>query len=314
MSVTFEQIQAAAQRIAPHIHRTPLLQSTLLNQLTGAELYFKAEHLQKTGAFKARGAHNAVFSLTDEEAARGVVTHSSGNHAAALALAAQRRGIRADIVMPSNASVAKMDAVRGYGGHIHRCEPTLLSRESTAAALQRESERVFIHPFDNDAVIAGQGTVGLEITEQLAAPADVVITPVGGGGLLAGCATAIKAQWPQCQMIGAEPFGSDNATRSFHSGERVTSYQSETVCDGLRAVIGQRNFELIKTQVDDIQLVGDDTILHAMRLVWSRLKQVIEPSAAVALALVLANPTAFRGKKVVVVLTGGNLDLDRLLW
>ncbi|SHG77323.1 pyridoxal-phosphate dependent enzyme [Ferrimonas marina] len=315
MTVTLDDIRIAAERILPHVHRTPILSSAQLDAIAGCELHFKGEHLQKVGAFKARGAHNAVFALSEEQARLGVATHSSGNHAAALALAAKRRGISADIVMPSNAPQAKVDAVKGYGGHIHFCEPTLEARETTLAAVRAEGGQTEIHPYDNDQVIAGQGTTGLEITEQLAqTPPDVVITPVGGGGLLAGTAVAIKSLWPQCQVLGAEPSGADDAQRSFRAGRLIEQTGPDTVCDGLLTSLGVRNFALIQQHVDDILCADDSTIIEAMQLIWSRLKQVVEPSAAVPLACVLAHPERFAGKRVAIVFSGGNLDLAKLPW
>ncbi len=313
MPIECKDIELAAERIRPWVHRTPLLSSAQLDALSGAQLHFKAEHLQKVGAFKARGAHNAVFALTEAEAHQGVCTHSSGNHAAALALAAQRRGISADIVMPRNAPTAKVEAVKGYGGVVHFCTPTLRAREARLAQIRAERGQVVVHPYDNDQVIAGQGTVGLEITEQLEA-ADVVLTPVGGGGLLAGCALAVKNRWPQCEVIGAEPSGADDAMRSLAAGAIIEQTAPDTVCDGLLTSLGQRNFALIQRHVDAILCVDDAQIIAAMQLVWTRLKQVVEPSAAVPLAVVLAHPERFAGRRVVMVLSGGNLDLGKLPW
>lgn len=315
MAVQFQDILDAKKRIAPYVHQTPLLTCSQVDEICGARLWFKAEHLQKVGAFKARGAHNAVFKLSEADASKGVSTHSSGNHAAALALAAKARGITADIVMPDNAPSAKVAAVEGYGGRIHFCLPTLEARETTLAAVRAESDQVEIHPYDHDDVIAGAGTAALEITEQWQGDEpDVVITPVGGGGLLAGTALAIKSVWPNTRVYGAEPLGANDARRSFEAGRIIPQTGPDTLCDGLRTSLGERNFALIQRHVDGILCADDTQIVSAMRLVWSRMKQVIEPSAAVPLAVVQAHAERFRGKRVVLIFSGGNLDLDKLPW
>ena len=306
--VTFEHIQQAATRIEAYIHRTPVMTSTALNERAGCELYFKCENFQKVGAFKARGAHNAVLRLTQAQREAGVATHSSGNHAAALALAASRTDAPAYIVMPENAPSNKIEAVRGYGAQITFCEPTFEARESGLAAVVERTGATFIAPYDNPDVIAGQGTAVAEMAGQLASSADCLVVPVGGGGLLAGSALSARSLWPDCRVIGAEPAGADDARRSFESGVRQPQPAPDTIADGLRSSLGELNFRLIMEHVDDIFSVADAEILAAMKLVWSRMKIVIEPSAAVALAVVLSRPSEFKGKRVAIVLSGGNVD------
>lgn len=310
MSVTFADVEAARDRIRDYVHETPLLSSQQLDLESGATLFFKAEHLQKVGAFKARGAANAVFSLSDSEAGHGVATHSSGNHGAALARAAQLRGIPAHIVVPENAKSAKVAAISSYGGQVIRCESTLAAREAALEVVVQETGATIIHPYDDVRVIAGQGTTALEIlaqTDRL----DSVVIPVGGGGLLAGSSVVFKTQ-SAVKVYGAEPASADDAYRSFKSGVRVTSHTPKTMADGLQTTLGETNFAIIREQVDDILLVSEDEIVAAMRLIWSRLKQVVEPSSAVTLAAVLKYPELFQNQKVCLVLTGGNLDLDDL--
>lgn len=315
LSVDNAAVVQAANRIAPFIHRTPLISTESLSRLSGCELWLKAENLQKVGAFKARGAHNAVLALSAEQAARGVVTHSSGNHAAAVALAARNRGITAHVVMPSNAPEVKQAAVAGYGAVITLCPPTLDAREETVERIQHETGAVLVHPYDDPVVIAGQGTAGLEIIEQLAAnPPDAVVVPVGGGGLLSGVAVAVKNALPDCLVIGAEPAGADDAHRSFTSGELVPQLDPRTIADGLLTSLGERNFAIIMKLVDDILVVDDDEIIEAMQLIWTRCKLVVEPSGAVAVAAILAHRDRFTDRRVVAVLTGGNVDLTRLPW
>lgn len=311
---TIEDIHAAARRIAPYIHRTPVMSSQLINAATACDVYFKCENLQKAGAFKARGAHNAVLQLTPAAQAKGVATHSSGNHAAALALAASHFAIPAYIVMPRNAPASKVEAVRAYGGQITFCEPTQAARESELAAVCAATGAVFIPPYDHPDVIAGQGTTALEIAEQMPEPPDFLITPVGGGGLLAGCAVASRALLPSTQVIGAEPAGADDALRSLETRIRQPQNAPNTVADGLRTGLGEMNFSLILDHVADILSSDDTTILSAMRLIWTRMKLIVEPSAAVGLAVILDNPQRFAGKRVAVVLTGGNVDIDKLPW
>ena len=312
--VTIENIRAAALRIAPYIHRTPVLSSQLINALAGCEIYFKCENLQKVGAFKARGAHNAVLLLTPAARARGVATHSSGNHAAALALAASHFGIPAYIVMPQNAPASKVEAVRAYGGEITFCESTQAAREGELKVVCASTGASFIPPYDHCDVIAGQGTTALEIAEQLQPAPDVLITPVGGGGLLAGCAVASEALMPNTLVIGAEPAGADDALRSLKAGVRQPQTAPDTVADGLRTALGAINFSLIRDHVADILSSEDATIIRAMRMIWTHMKLVVEPSAAVGLAVILDNPRRFAGKRLAVVLTGGNVDIDKLPW
>ncbi len=310
---TIESIQAAQARIAPHIHRTPIYHSALLDRDCGASLLFKCENLQKVGAFKARGASNAVFSLSDEEAENGVATHSSGNHGAALAMAAAKRGIAAHIVMPTDAPAAKKAAVAAYGAIIVECEPTLAAREHTLDEVVGRTGAHVVHPYNDARVIAGQGTVALEILEQVE-DLDVVVVPVGGGGLLSGVALAVKSLKPEVEVVAVEPAGADDAFRSFGLGKLVPQNSPDTIADGLRAGLGVLNFEIIRQHVDTILTVDDTTIVEAMKLQWSRLKTVVEPSGAVSFAGVLEHPERFRKRRVAVVISGGNLDLDNLPW
>ena len=313
-TVTVDDVRAAARRITPYVHRTPVMSSELINREAGCEILFKCENLQKVGAFKARGAHNAVLCLDVAQRAAGVATHSSGNHAAALALAASRFDIPAYIVMPDNAPATKVAAVRAYGGEITFSEPTLASRESTLEAVCRRTGATFIPPYDYAPVIAGQGSCALELAEQVTPAPDFLLTPVGGGGLLAGCAIASKALAPATVVIGAEPAGADDALRSFNSGQWQPQLAPDTVADGLRTSLGRLNFALIRQHVDAILSVDDAAIIHATRLLWTRMKLVVEPSAAVGLAVVLNHPGQFQGKRVAIVLSGGNVDLDSLPW
>ncbi len=306
-------IQAAAERIAEHVHRTPVYTSHLLNARSGAELFFKCENLQRVGAFKARGACNAVFSLSDDLARGGVATHSSGNHGAALAMAAAARGISAHIVMPSSAPQVKKDAVAGYGATIHECEPTLAARESTLDRVVADTGAHVVHPYHDPRVIAGQGTTALELLEQVES-LDAVVVPVGGGGLLAGVATAVKALNPKVEVIAAEPAGADDAFRSFGLGRLIPQTAPNTIADGLLTSLGELNFDIIRKHVDTIVTVEEGSIVEAMRLQWTRLKTLVEPSGAVSFAAALEYPERFRGRRVGVVISGGNVDLDRLPW
>ncbi|MEM9256415.1 MAG: pyridoxal-phosphate dependent enzyme [Pseudomonadota bacterium] len=307
-------VRRAAGRIAPHVHRTPVLTSHLVNQQAGCQLFFKCENLQRSGAFKARGAHNAVFSLPEKRRKRGVATHSSGNHGAALALAASGAGISAYVVMPDNAPTCKIEAVRAYGGEVRFCEPTLAAREAELDALCHQTGATFVPPFDDPAVIAGQGSCVLELVEQLAEPVDSLLMPVGGGGLLAGSAVAAAALWPDCAVIGAEPAGADDAARSFASGVRQSQLSPRTIADGLRTSLGALNFALIQKHVTAILTVDDADTIAAMRLIWTRMKLLVEPSAAVPLAVVLTRRDLFAGQRVAIVLSGGNADIDALPW
>ena len=311
--VSIQDIRQAAKRISGRVHRTPVMTCAAIDGLAGANLFFKCENFQKVGAFKMRGATNAVLSLNDHEAARGVATHSSGNHAQALALAARLRGIPAFIVMPSNAPAVKRAAVEGYGAEIITCEPTLQAREETLKAVVERTGAVFVHPYDNEAIIAGQGTAALELLEDVP-DLDVVMAPVGGGGLLSGTALAVKALVPEARIIAAEPVGADDAARSLAAGHIIPSVEPDTVADGLLTSLGERNFPIIKDNVSAIWTVGDPEIIAAMRLIWERMKIIIEPSAAVCLAAVLARPDEVAGLRIGIILSGGNVDLDRLPW
>ena len=307
----FSDVVAAHARIASYVHRTPLYSSESINAITGGELFFKCENFQKVGAFKFRGACNAVFSLTEEEAARGVATHSSGNHAAALALAARMRGIPAYIVMPRTAPEIKKKAVAGYGGIITFCEPTLQAREETLTGVVAQTGAAIVHPYDNEWVIAGQGTAAKEMIED-AGSFDLILAPVGGGGLLSGTALSAKALSPGCRVIATEPAGADDAFRSFHAGKIIPSNHPVTIADGLLTSLGQRNFAIIMDQVDDIVTVSEEKIIEAMRLVWERMKIIIEPSSAVPLGAILEGKVEVAGLKTGIILSGGNLDLGKL--
>jgi threonine dehydratase/serine racemase len=310
---TVDDIRAAARRIAGRAHRTPVLTSAGLDALAGAGLFFKCECFQKGGAFKFRGAFNAVMALPDAVAARGVVTHSSGNHAAALALAAKLRGIPAYVVMPANAPAVKQRAVQACGGRITLCEPTLAGRHAAADRLLSETGAVLVHPYDDPAVIAGQGTVALELHEQVP-NLDAVAAPVSGGGLLSGIALATAAVSPRTEIYGAEPARADDAYQSLRAGRLVPPGPADTIADGLRATLSERTFAILSRHARAIITVSEDEIIQAMRLLWERLKVVVEPSGAVPLAAVLTDPDRFRGRRVGVVLSGGNLDLDHLPW
>jgi threonine dehydratase len=302
----------AASRIQHLVHRTPVLTCDAIDRMAGVCVVMKCENFQKVGAFKYRGASNAVASLSDDEARAGVATHSSGNHAAALALAALRRGIPAYVVMPRNAPAVKVAAVRSYGGHIEFCEPTLEARESTLAKVVAATGARFIHPYDDAAVIAGQGTAALELLEQEPA-IDVLLAPVGGGGLMSGTCLAVAGRAPSVRLYGAEPQGADDAYRSLRNNEMVPSVHPNTVADGLLTSLSERTFSILRQHLQGVVTVDDDEILRAMRFVWERMKIVIEPSAAVPLAVLLARKID-PGRKAGVILSGGNVDLDRLPW
>lgn len=308
---TFSDIQKAHDRIRPFIHHTPVLTSQSINEIVGAELYFKCENLQKVGAFKFRGACNSVFALTEKESRNGVCTHSSGNHAAALALAARMRGIPAYIVMPNNAPEIKKKAVAGYGAQITYCEPTLAARESTLKQVAVETGATEIHPYNYFNVICGQGTVAKELIEEIGS-LDIVMAPVGGGGLLSGTALSSKALLPHVQVIAAEPAGADDAFRSFQSKTLLPSVAPKTMADGLLTSLGSLTFPLIMNNVDQIVTVSEESIVQAMRMVWERMKIIIEPSSAVPLAAILENKLDVKGKKVGIILSGGNVDLGKL--
>ncbi len=304
-------IRAAHQRITSRIHRTPVLTSESLDKIAGARLYFKCENLQKTGSFKIRGATNAVFSLTEEEAKHGVVAPSSGNHAAALSLAARWRGIPAWIIMPSNSSPVKKRAVEAYGGKITECEPNMASREAVSAEVMKRTGAHLVHPYNDPRVIAGQGTAALELLEDVP-DLDIVIAPVSGGGLLSGTAIAAKALRPGIRVMAGEPSNADDAHRSLASGRIEAGSSLHTMADGLRATLCPLTFSILRTHVDEIALVSEEEIVSTMQLLWERMKIVVEPSGAVSAAPALARTMGTEGKKVGIILSGGNLDLHNL--
>ena len=309
----FADVLAAAARIAPHATVTPVLRSRNLDALAGCELLFKAEPLQRAGAFKFRGACNAVWALDDDAARRGVVTHSSGNHGAALALAAGTRGIACHVVVPEGAVEAKLAAIRAYGATLHRCAPTIAAREAACAQVQSDTGATLVHPYADPAVIAGQGTAALELLASgNGDPLDAVVVPVGGGGLASGTCLSVAARSPGTRVVLAEPSGAAETAASLAAGSRVTDFEPDTVCDGLRGTLGAPNFTLLQAHGVDVVTVDDAATLAAMRLVWQRLKLVVEPSSAIALAAVLAEPGRFAGQRVGMILSGGNVDLDAL--
>ncbi|OOZ78499.1 serine dehydratase [Solemya velum gill symbiont] len=310
---TFDDVLIAHERIKPYIHRTPVLTSTFLNELTGAELFFKCENFQKAGAFKARGASNAVFSLSEDKAAVGVATHSSGNHALSLSYAAGRRGIPVTVVMPHSAPQAKKDAVRGYGGTIVECEPSLSSRESTFAQVVAESGAEFVHPYNDPRVIAGQGTCSLELNEQVE-NLEMVVAPIGGGGMVSGTCLTLSNVAPDIKIYAAEPLNADDAARSLHAGHIIADDTPETVADGLKVPLKDLTWHFVKNHVTDILTATEEEIVDAMKLIWKRMKIVMEPSSAVPLATIIKNKEIFQGKRVGVIITGGNVDLDNLPW
>ncbi|RCS29462.1 pyridoxal-phosphate dependent enzyme [Rhodanobacter denitrificans] len=310
---SFDDIRDAAARIAPYASVTPVLRSAALDALSGASLHFKCENLQRGGAFKFRGACNAVWSLDDEQAARGVVTHSSGNHGNALALAAATRGIAAHVVVPEGAVRAKLEAIERAGATLHRCAATQAAREAKCAEVQRATGAELVHPYADTRVMAGQGTLVLELLQQ-SPGLDVLITPVGGGGLASGVAIAAHGIDPALALFGAEPLGADDAVQSLAHGTRVTTVVPDTVCDGLRALVGERNLEALRTHRVEVITVSDAETVAAMQLLWSELKQVVEVSSATVLAAILRQPQRFAGRRVGVVLTGGNVDLQALPW
>ena len=312
-SANLNTIRAAHERIRPYIHRTPVLTNSWLNDASRASLFFKCENFQKVGAFKARGATTAVFALDDETAQRGVATHSSGNHGAAVARAAKLRGVPAYIVMPSNSAKVKIRAVQGYGAEVVFCEPTEESREIKCAEVINQNGATLIHSFENEHVIAGQGTAALELLEDIP-NLDVIMCPVGGGGLLSGTAIAAKSIRPQIKVIAVEPENADDAAQSFRAGRRLVTEKKFTIADGLRTNIGEPNFAIIQQCVDDIVTVSEEAIVSAMRTIWETMKIVIEPSAAVPYAAVQESKVDVGGNRVGIILTGGNVDLDALPW
>ena len=299
------------KRIAPYIHRTPVLTSGILNKLSDVDLYFKCENFQRIGAFKMRGATNAILQLSQEQKRKGVVTHSSGNFAQALALAAQNLDIKAYIIMPSNASQVKKDAVKGYGGEIIECEPTLIARETSAKLIEDKKGATFIHPYDNREVIIGQSTACIELLEDRP-DLDAVIAPVGGGGLIAGTALAAHFYSEKCKVYGGEPYEADDAYRSIKSGKIESNKTTDTIADGLKTNLGKINFPIIQQYVKDIHTVTEEEIIEALRLIWERMKIIVEPSSAAALAALLKQKEKLSNKKIGIILSGGNIDLREL--
>jgi len=310
---TLEDMLAAQRRIEPYVHRTPVLTSRMLNELAGAELFFKCENLQKAGAFKARGATNAVFGLSDEQARRGVATHSSGNHGTCLSYAAGQRGIPCTVVMPRTAPQAKKDAVRGYGGRVVECEPSTSSREAVFAEVVAESGAEFVHPYNDHRVIAGQATCSAELIEQVS-ELHALIAPIGGGGMVSGTCLTLSNLAPRVKIYAAEPEQADDAYRSFRAGHIIADDAPETVADGLKVPLKELTWHFVHKHVTDILTASEQEIIDAMKLIWKRLKIVMEPSSAVPLATILKNPEVFAGKRVGVIVTGGNVDLDKLPW
>jgi len=310
---TLQDMLDARARIAPHVHRTPVLTSRMLNDLTGADLFFKCENLQRAGAFKARGASNAVFGLTDAQALNGVATHSSGNHGTCLSYAAGRRGIPCTVVMPRTAPQAKKDAVRGYGGRIVECEPSTSSREAVFAEVIAETKAEFIHPYNDPRVIAGQATCSAELMEQIEG-LDAVVAPIGGGGMVSGTCLTLSNLAPKIKIYAAEPQQADDAYRSFKAGHIIADDAPETVADGLKVPLKDLTWHFVQTHVTDILTASEQDIIDAMKLIWKRMKLVVEASSAVPLATILKNPEVFAGKRVGVIITGGNVDLDKLPW
>lgn len=311
MNPTADDIKNAHERIRPYIHRTPVLTSSAINDLAGCELFFKCENFQKIGAFKMRGAANAVFNTPESERKNGFVTHSSGNHGQAVAKAAQLAGVPAYIVMPKNSSRVKLEAVRGYGAEVILCEPNDADRQGNADRIQKEKGATFIHPFDNVDVIAGQATASKELMEEIPR-LDIITCPVGGGGLCAGTALSAHYFGEGIKVIGSEPENVNDAFLSFQSGDRQKGNPQPTLADGLRTQVGELTFPIIKAHVSDVLTVTEEQMIASMKLVWERMKVIIEPSCAVPLAAILAHPMSFKGKKVGVILTGGNVDLMNL--
>lgn len=298
-------------RIKPYIHRTPVLTSRLLNDISGAKLFFKCENFQRMGAYKMRGATNAILLLSEEERSKGVVTHSSGNFAQALSLAAQSLDVKAYIVMPSNAPKVKKLAVSQYGGNIVECDPTIESRTAAANKIAQETGAAFIHPSNNMNVIIGQGTAAMELLEDYP-KLDYIFAPIGGGGLIAGTALSAHYFGDNCKVVGGEPFEADDAYRSFHSGKIESNYTTNTIADGLKTVLGDNTFPIIQKYVHDIVRVTEDEIVSAMRLIWERLKIIAEPSSAVALSALIREKENYQGKSIGIIISGGNVDLNRL--
>jgi threonine dehydratase len=312
MSLDLDRIRAAHERIRPYVTRTPVLTSSRLDEASGASLFFKCENFQKIGAFKARGATNAVFALDDATAKRGVATHSSGNHGTALARAAKLRKIPAHIVMPENSTKVKVRAVESYGAHVVFCEPRQDAREAACADVIAKTGATLIHSFENEDVMAGQGTATIEFLEEV--DVDLVTCPIGGGGLLCGTAVAAKSMRPKIKVIAVEPANADDAAQSFRARKRIVTEKKFTIADGLRTNVGERNFPIIQRYVDDIVTVSEDAIASGMRTIWETMKIIIEPAAAVPYAAIVERKIDIAGKRVGIILTGGNVDLDALPW
>lgn len=310
---TIEDIRAAAERIAPYAHKTPVLRSTYIDDLVGAGVFFKCENFQKVGAFKFRGACNAVFSLSDDECAAGVATHSSGNHAQALALAAKMRNIPAHIVMPRTAPAVKQAAVRDYGTHITLCAPTLQDREDTTAEIVAITGSVFIHPYDDERIISGQGTTTLELLEECGS-LDTILVPIGGGGLCSGTAIAANALQPESRVIAVEPEGADDVYQSFATGDYRLPENPASVADGLLTGLGTITYPIVRELVKSVYCVSDEEIISAMRIIWERMKLVVEPSGATPLAGLIRNREQHNGQRIGIILSGGNVDLDKQYW
>ena len=313
MIPTYDDMLAAHDRIRPHIRQTPVRTSDYLNDLSGAELFFKCENFQEPGAFKVRGATNAVFGLTEDQARKGVATHSSGNHASCLSYAAMLRGIPCNVVMPRTAPQAKKDTVRRYGGVITECEPSTSSREATFAEVQAATGGDFVHPYNDPRVIAGQGTCSREFIEQTGG-LDMVVAPIGGGGMISGTCLTLSTLAPETKVIAAEPDQADDAYRSFKAGHIIADDAPKTIADGLLVPLKDLTWHFVSTHVSEIYTASEEEIVDAMKLTWKHLRVVMEPSSAVPLAVVLKNRDAFRGKRVGIIITGGNVDLDKLPW
>lgn len=310
---TYDDVLVAHERIKPYVHETPILTSSFLDDLTGAELFFKCENLQKAAAFKVRGACNAVFGLSDDEAKVGVATHSSGNHALSLSYAAGQRGIPVTVVMPKTAPQAKKDAVIGYGGVIVECEPSTSSREAVFEEVVSESGADFVHPYNDPRVIAGQATCSKEFVSQVE-NLEMVVAPIGGGGMISGTCLTLSNIAPDIKIYAAEPLNADDAARSFKAGHIIADDAPNTIADGLKVPLKDLTWHFVKKHVTDILTATEDEIVAAMKLIWSRMKIVVEPSSAVTLAIILKNPELFKGKRIGIILTGGNVDLDKLPW
>jgi threonine dehydratase len=310
---TYQDMLDAHERIKPHINRTPIRTSDYLNELTGAQLFFKCENFQEPGAFKVRGASNAVFGLSDEEAKKGVATHSSGNHASCLSYAAMRRGIPCNVVMPRTAPQAKKDTVRRYGGVITECDPSTTSREETFARVQAETGGDFVHPYNDPRVIAGQGTCSKEFMEQVDG-LEMMVAPIGGGGMISGTCLTLSTLAPEVQIIASEPEQADDAYRSFKAGHIIADDAPKTIADGLLVPLKERTWHFVSNYVTDIYTASEEEIIDAMKITWKHLRIVMEASCAVPLATILKNKEKFAGKRVGVIITGGNVDLDKLPW